>query len=121
MPQIDPVTRDYVVVNGSPIEPDRILEACYYALVIPQGAWLHGNPEQGSLLWTLANSKRNGNVEQQFSSFAQEAIKRQVIATGKATAQQLKNIQATRSGTNNQIEVIPAQTQLSQQLNFVPV
>lgn len=35
--QIDPVTKDYVIVNGSPVASDRVLEACYFALLIPQG------------------------------------------------------------------------------------
>jgi phage gp46-like protein len=118
---IDPTKRDYVFQNGSPIPSDRVLEKCYYALLIPENAWVYGQPGQGSLLYTLQNAKRTGNIEKQFSDYASAAIKTQVIDTGDATASEIQNIASSRTGTSNQIEVIPSQVQLSQQLNFVPV
>jgi phage gp46-like protein len=121
MAQIDPVKRDFVLVNGSTVSPDRVYEACYYALKIPDGAWLYGAQGQGSLLYTLQNVKRTSNIEQKFASFSSDAIQRQVIATGKATAQQIENIQATATGTSNQIEVIPSQSPINQQFAFTPV
>lgn len=119
--QIDPVKQDYVIENGSPVPSDRVEEAVYFALQIPQGKWLYGQPGQGSLLFTLANQRRNSGVELNFASYASDAIRRQVINTGQATDAQVKNIQATRTGTSNQIEVKPSNTQLSNQLNFVSV
>lgn len=119
--QIDPVTRDYVLENGSPIPSDRVEEASYFALAIPQDKWVHGVPGQGSLLYTLQNAKRSGAIEQQFAAYAMDAINSQVVAVGKATAVKVQNIAASRTGTSNKIEVIPAATQLSEQLNFVSV
>lgn len=115
--KLDPKKRDYVVVNGSPIPSDRIEEAAYYALTIPQGAWLYGQPDQGSLLYTLTG-KRVGTIEQAFASFANDAIKRQLVDTGKATAVQTENLQATRTGTSNQVEIIPNTKQIATQFNF---
>ncbi len=119
--QMDPVKRDYVMRDGSPIPSDRVEEACYFPLTIQRGKWLYGAIGQGSLLFTLANQKRSGSIEQQYAGYAQDAIKTQVISVGKASASEVQNIAASRTGTSNQIEVIPQTTQLSQQLNFVPV
>jgi phage gp46-like protein len=119
--QLDSVKRDYVVVNGSPIGSDRVEEAAYYALLIPQGKWLYGDVDQGSLLYTLDKQKRSSSIEQDFAGYAQDAIKRQVIDTGKATASAVKNFETTRFGTSNLINIVPAQTQLSDQLSFVSV
>jgi hypothetical protein len=120
--QIDPTKKgDYVVQNGSPIPSDRVEEACWYPLKIPQGKWLYAQTGQGSLLDELENVKRDSSIEQQFAAYAQDAIKRQVIAPGKATASQVTNIAATRTGSSNQIDVVPSMTQISSQLNFVPV
>jgi hypothetical protein len=124
--QLDPngalgLAKDYVVVNGSPVPSDRVLEATYYALEIPQGQWIYGIVSQGSLLYTLQNVKRTASIEQQFAGFSQAAILANVITPGKATASQVTNQQATPTGTENLIAVQPANTQLSSQLNFVPV
>lgn len=119
--QIDPTKKDYVVVNGSPIPTDRILEATYYAILIPKGRWVYGDPDQGSLLYTLQNTKRSGSIEQNFASYTNDAIRNQLIATGKATASEVKNLAATSTGTSNQINVVPNETQLSDQIDFVSV
>jgi phage gp46-like protein len=120
--QLDPLKRDYVLgQNGSPIASDRVEEAVYFALTIPQNAWLYGTPNQGSNLNQLENVKRTLSIEQQISAYASDAIERQVIATGQATAAQVRNLEATRTGSLNKIEVIPAQVQVSDQLNFVSV
>jgi len=119
--QIDPVKKDYVVVNGSPVPSDRVEEASYFALTIPQGRWLYGLPSQGSQLFTLLNSKRLPNIDPLFATYAQDAIQRNVVDAGKASAVEVQNIATSRTGTSNQIEVIPAQSQLSQQFNFTPV
>lgn len=119
--QIDPIKRDYVVVNGSPVASDRVFESCYYPLLIPQGKWLYGAVGQGSLLFQLEGIKRVAAVEQNFSAYATEAIQRQVIQTGKATAVSVKNLAATRTASSNNIQVVPAAQQLSNQLNFIPV
>lgn len=119
--QLDPVKRDYILEQGSPVPSDRVLEASYYALTIPQDKWLYGQPGQGSYLWRLANQRRHGSLEQTFAAYSNDAISRQVVKTGQATAVETQNIQATRAGTSNQIEVIPSNVQLSNQLNFESV
>lgn len=119
--KFDPVKKDYVLDQGSPIPSDSVLEKAYYALAIPQNAWLYGVVGQGSFLYTLENIKRKASIEQQYAAFAQDALKRQLVETGDATATQTFNVQATRTGTSNQTEVVPAAQQLASQLSFVPV
>jgi phage gp46-like protein len=109
------------MVNGSPVPSDRVLEASYYALAIPEMQWLYGVPGQGSLLYTLANQRRTSSVEQNYAVLANAAIQRQVITPGLATAVQTENLQTTRTGTSNQIEVIPSQAVASTQFNFSSV
>ena len=119
--QMDPVARDYVLLNGSPIPSDRVEESGYFALAIPQDKWVHGVAGQGSLLYSLQNVKRSGAIEQQYAAYALDAINSQVVSTGKAKAVQVQNIAASRTGSSNKIEIIPASTQLSAQLNFISV
>lgn len=120
--KIDPAKRDYELTpTGASIPSDRAEEASYFALTIPQNRWLYGDPNQGSQLHTLNNVKRTASIEQQISGFATDALERQVIATGKVAAVQVTNVEATRTGTANKIEVIPQETQASNQFNFVTV
>ena len=119
--QLDPKKRDYVVVDGSPIPSDRVLEAAFYALMIPKGRWIYGQPDQGSLLFLLNNVRRGRAVEQNFSAYAKEAIQKQLIDTGKASAVEVTNLATSRTGTTNNIAVTPNQTQLSTLLDFVSV
>ena len=116
--QIDPVKKDYVSVNGSPVPSDRVEEAAYLALCIPQNAWLYGSPDQGSQLFTLLNLKRGRTIEQLFSAYVQDALKRQLVASGKASNSSVQNVEATRYGTSNNIQVIPSNQPLAQQLGF---
>ena len=116
---LDPVKRDYVFTNGSPTSTSRVEEASYYALKVPLGKWLY-NPAQGSLLYTLVN-KRFSSVEQSFASLSNEAITRQVVDPGLASNVGTQNINATSTGTSNQIEVIPAANQVSSQFTFTSV
>lgn len=119
--KMDPAKRDYVVVNGSPVPSDDIQDAAYFALLIPEGKWLYGTPGQGSKLWTLYNAKRTGAIEQNFASYARDAIKRQLIDTGKATDVAVLNRQATPTGTLNDIGVVPNESQISNLISFDPV
>ena len=119
---LDPTKKDYVLsLSGSSVPSDDVTTAVYYALAIPQDQWLYGDPNQGSKLYTLNNVKRSGSVEQQISSYSIDAVERQVIATGQATAAQMQNVEATRTGSSNQLEVIPSTTQVSTQLAFTAV
>ena len=79
--QLDPTKKDYVVVNGSPVPSDRVEEAAYIALAIPQGNWLYGEADQGSLLYTL-RQKRLTTVDLNFASYADEALRRQLVDRG---------------------------------------
>jgi phage gp46-like protein len=119
--QIDPASRDYVVVNGSPVPSDRVEEAAYIAMTIPRGLWLHGDPGQGSELWRFQKVKRTSAIEQQFAERTKDAIITQLIAQGKAKAVAVGNIDNWRTGTSNKVQIIPAAAALSSQLAFEPV
>lgn len=116
--KLDPKKRDYVVKNGSSVPSSTIEEAAYYALAIPQGKWVYGAPNQGSLLYTLEGIKRTASIEQQFSAYSNDAIKRQLIDTGQASSSSVRNIDATKTSTSNNVEVVPESSTVSQQFNF---
>lgn len=118
--KFDPTKRDYVLNNGSSVNGD-ILDSVYIAIQIPQGQWLYGSPDQGSLLFTLQNKKRTVNIEQQFAAYSKDAINRQLVDTNQATAVGVQNLSATRTGTSNRIGVVPNESNLSDQLNFTPL
>jgi phage gp46-like protein len=119
--KLDPTKKDYVVVDGLPVASDRIEEQAYFALLIPQGKWLYGAPDQGSLLYTLQNRRKGASVDGDFASFARDAVQRQLIATGLAKDVNVVNAESTREGTSNQVQVVASESQLSQQLKFNPV
>jgi phage gp46-like protein len=118
---MNPQTRDYVIVNGSPVESTSVDDPVYFALLIPQGKWLYGTPTQGSLLYTLDGQKNYSKTSQSYAAYAQKAIKTQIIDTGIGSAQQVTNLQSTATGTVNQIGVVPSSQQVSGTLNFTAV
>lgn len=117
---LDPKKRDYVVVNGSPVPTNRVEEKTYIALTIPQGKWIYGANGQGSLLWTL-RQKRVPSTDQNFASYSQDAIQRQLIDTGDATQADISNLESTSTGTLNEIKVTPTPSEPVSQFSFVPV
>lgn len=119
--QLDPIKKDYVLDKGSPVPSDRVQEAAYFALTIPQDNWTYSVPGQGSLLYTLEQKKQDESVQQSFASYTKDAIKRQLIDNGKASNSAVENTIATKGITANNIKIVPAQVQLSDQLEFVPV
>lgn len=119
--KLDPIKKDYIFINGSPIATDGIEERVYYSLMIPKNNWLYGSSNQGSLLYTLANAKRTSSLEQQFASLAEDAINQQLIQTGYANAQGVKNIATSPNGTSNQIEIVPKANPIQSQFEFVSV
>ena len=118
---IDPVTRDYVFRNGSPIPTDDIRVRAYIALTIPRGAWIYGQSDQGSLLYKLDNAKRSNIIEQQFAGYAKDAIQQSLISQGYATDVGVNNIAAGPTGTSNQVAIVPTATPVQSSLNFVSV
>lgn len=118
---IDPKKRDYVFVNGSPLSTDRIFEKAYYAIVIPRDQWLYGNPGQGSLVHTLQNVKRSASIEQQLASYIDTALQDQLINTGEAQAQQVTSKSQTTTTSENNIQIVPAQNNITDQFNFTGV
>jgi len=119
--KMDPVKRDYVVENGSPVASDRVEEQTYFALLIPNMKWLYGTVDQGSLLYMLNNRKRSGSIEQEFAAYARNAVQKNVIDAGQASAVAIKNLATSPTGTSNQVAVVPKATQLTNQISFTPV
>ena len=119
---LDPKKKDYILSSTGASQPsDRVEEAAFYALQIPQNNWLYGTPNQGSQLYTLQNSKRTASIEQQVQGYALDAIERQLIQTGRAIAAQMENVEITRTGNSSLLEIIPDERQLSTQLAFMAV
>lgn len=119
--QMDPVAKDYVFENGSPVETDDIAQRVYMDVSIPKNAWLYGQTDQGSLLYTLENTKRTALIEQQFASYVEDAVNQQSIANGYATKVGVDNIATSRTGTSNRVQVVPTTVPVSSTLNFVSV
>jgi hypothetical protein len=119
--QLDPTKKDYVVVAGSPVPTNRVFEATYFAVMIPQGKWLYGVPGQGSDVNTLQGIKRAGGIEQLFAAYSRDAVQRQVVNNGLAQSVGIRNLSTSRTGSSNQIEVIPSAVPVATQFNFTPV
>lgn len=119
--RINPQTKDYELVNGSPVASNRIHEDVYYALMISSGQWIHGEPNQGSELYRLQGIKRTPNIERMFSAFAEQAVRSQVINSGRARQIQTYYLQSARTGSSNQINVEPQNKNVSNTITFRPV
>jgi hypothetical protein len=118
---LNPMKKDYVVLNGRPVRSDTVLDKAYFALMIPQGQWLYSVPGQGSMLYTLANRLRENNLEVTFSSMVKAAIDKQLVSTGEASGVTTANTETTPTGSANKISLAPSAMALSSQLNFVGV
>ena len=124
MPQflmLDPIARDYIFQNGSPMPTDDISLRGYFDISIPKNNWLYGRPNQGSLLYTLANKKRTAVIEKLFSSYVEDAITQQSIAQGYAAKVTITNSATTSTATNNEIQIIPTTVPVTSQFDFVSV
>lgn len=115
---MNPLKKDYVVIAGSPVPSDTVLDKSYFALLIPQGKWMYSVAGQGSLLYTLQNRMRDSAIEATFSSMVKVAINTQLIKTGQASSVKTQNTETTPTGSANNISVAPAALTLSSQLNF---
>lgn len=120
--KLDPVLKDYVVVNGSPVTSDDIYEPAYYALAIPRNQWQNAeDSNEGSDLYEFQNAKRLNDTEQLFAARANKAIQDQLIATGRAVQVETTNISSSPSGTSNNIAIQPSQQNISSQFAFTPI
>jgi phage gp46-like protein len=119
--KFDPSKRDYVLDKGSPVPTDRIEEAAYFILTIPKGRWLYGSPTQGSELFLFNNAKRVPNTEKLFSARVVEALERQLVEPGRAREVSVFNLESSRFGTSNQVDVVPAESNISSQVKVRPV
>jgi hypothetical protein len=119
--KFDPVKRDYVLEQGRPVATDRIEETVYFVLMIPRGQWIYGLPGQGSELFKFVGAKRVASTDQLFAARAIQAIESQVIAQGRARQVETRNLESTRTGTSNQITVVPLESELSAQFKLKPV
>jgi phage gp46-like protein len=118
---VNPMTRDYVLNQGSPVPTDRIYEKAFFMLLIPQNQWLYADDQQGSKVNQLANAKRGSNVEQLFSTYVDDAIQTQLIDTGQATDVNTTNIEVSRNGTSNEIDIVPVDQPTTGQAQFIPL
>jgi hypothetical protein len=118
---LDPILRDYIVPNGSPIPDDSVYPRAYYGLSIPRNNWLFGSEYVGSDLFLFQNTKRLNSTDALYASRATQAITDQLIASGNAVETLVTNLQDTPDGTLNQIAIQPAQQTLSSVLAFNPV
>jgi len=118
---MNPLKKDYVVLNGSPVASDTVLDKAYFALMVPQGQWMYSVAGQGSLLYTLQNRMRDAGVEATFSTMVKNAINAQLIQTGQASGVNTQNTETTPTGSANNIAIAPAATTISSQLNFTGV
>lgn len=119
--KFDPIAKDYVFVNGSPVETDDLDHRGYYALAVPKNNWLYGAVDQGSFLYTLINQKRSASIEQRFASFAGQALNDQLVVQGYASSSNITNLQATPNGTSNLIQIKSNTSATPPQFDFVPV
>lgn len=119
--QMDPVKRDYVVPNGSPIPSDRIEERAFFALAIPRLNYIYGSEHDGSDLYLFENAKKIPETDRLYATRATQALNDQLVARGDATAVQVRNLSSTRTGTSNQIDIQPNQKSISTALSFTPV
>jgi phage gp46-like protein len=119
--QINPITRDYILNQGSSVLTDDVQDAAYYILTIPRGQWMYGDEGQGSELYLFNNTKRTSSTEQLFAARVLDALNGQLVVSGKAQSVSVVNTESTRQGTANEIDIVPSQSQLSSQLNFTPL
>lgn len=93
---IDPITRDYIIVNGSPIRAPAagLANAVYLRLMTPLGSYW-ADPLMGSKLHLLARVKDLARNEKLARQYAEQALA-PILADGRATAIDIRT-QRTKS------------------------
>lgn len=83
--QIDPTTRDYVLINGTPQRDpaDGLANACYMRLEIPLGSYW-ADKTLGSRLHELQREKDLSRVAMLAKQYAEQALA-PILADGRAT------------------------------------
>ena len=83
--RIDPTTRDYVLINGTPQRDpaDGIANACYMRLEIPLGSYW-ADKTLGSRLHELQREKDLSRVAMLAKQYAEQALA-PILADGRAT------------------------------------
>ena len=83
--QIDPTTRDYVLINGTPQRDpaDGLANACYMRLEIPLGSYWT-DKTLGSRLHELQREKDLSRVAMLAKQYAEQALA-PILADGRAT------------------------------------
>lgn len=83
---IDPVTRDYVIVDGAPTRDPAggLANAVYLRLSTPLGTYW-GDPTLGSRLHELQREKDKARVEVLAKQYAEQALE-PLLKDGRATA-----------------------------------
>lgn len=72
--KIDPVTGDYVIASGAPIETNSLTVPAYVRLRAPRGGWLYApDAEWGSNLAKLKKRRSTGDASE-IESTAAEAL-----------------------------------------------
>lgn len=118
---LDPAKKDYIIVQGSPVPSDRVEEKAFIALMIPKNQWLYADAGDGSDLHLFKNVKRISSIEQLFASRSIQAITDQLIKNGDALDVSVQNLASSRTGTSNNISIVPNQKNISTSLGFNPV
>lgn len=83
--RIDPITRDYVLINGTPQRDpaDGLANACYMRLEIPLGSYW-ADKTLGSRLHELQREKDLSRVAMLARQYAEQALA-PILADGRAT------------------------------------
>lgn len=105
---IDPVLRDYTVVNGTPIRDPAagLANAVYLRLTVPLGSYW-GDVTLGSRLHELQRMKDRPRVAVLAKQYAEQALT-PLIADKRATAIEVSTEQAGNGRLNLLIEVTAA-------------
>lgn len=116
--RLDPLKKDYVLQNGSPVPTDEVQEAAYYALMIPRDHWMYGESGQGSELYKFKNAKRISSTEKLFADRVIDALYTQLVSPGIASFVDVKNLDSNRNGTSNEIDIVPNEQNIATALGF---
>lgn len=83
--QIDPGTRDFVQVNGSPVATDSLTNPAFYRLRIPRGGWMYAPDDQYGSDFGTVRKRFNGADIAGLVNIAQQALQ-PIIDDGRATS-----------------------------------
>jgi len=98
--KIDPITGDYVMENGKPVQTNSLQIPAYFRLKIKRQQWLYAPDDNYGSDYFTVKKRPSSNAASRMESIGANALQ-PLIDDGRASEIELTSISATQTNRNN--------------------